>query len=110
MMSCVIKCDFCDKTMVEIQNIKVFKVNNRGDIVSIGKDMCGKCYDKLSKDNANKKITNYEKIRNMSKKEIAGFLGNSGCGCICCTYEYQNCFGGCLEGREMWLESEAREE
>ncbi|KPI46383.1 hypothetical protein KW94_19945 [Clostridioides difficile] len=103
-MACVIKCDFCDETIVEVKTIKVFKVNSRGGIISFGKDMCVKCYDRLLGDN---KMTNYEKIKNMSKIEMAEFFVNGGSGCTSCTYDFQECLGGCLEGRKKWLESEA---
>ncbi|HEK4731023.1 TPA: hypothetical protein ACSRE6_003455 [Clostridioides difficile] len=105
-MACVIKCDFCDETIVEVKTIKVFKVNSRGKIISVGKDMCGKCYDKLLRDNLNKKMNNYEKIKNMSKIEMAEFFVRGGSGCISCAYDFQDCLGGCLEGRKKWLESE----
>lgn len=106
-MACVIKCDFCDETITEVKTIKVFKVNSRGGIISFGKDMCVKCYDRLLGDNLNNKMTNYEKIKNMSKIEMAEFFVSGGSGCTSCTYDFQDCLGGCLDGRKKWLESEA---
>ncbi|MCC0697425.1 hypothetical protein [Clostridioides sp. ES-S-0048-02] len=102
-MSYVIKCDFCDETIVEIQNINTFRIDDRGNIISIGKDMCGKCYDELSKDNANKKITNYEKIRNMNKEDMIKFLAYNG-SCQWCIYEVETCVLNCNEGHKNWLE------
>ncbi|OMK22416.1 hypothetical protein BER36_004003 [Clostridioides difficile] len=43
----------------------------------------------------------------MSKIEMAEFLANGGSGCTSCAYDFQECLGGCLEGRKKWLESEA---
>lgn len=106
-MSCVIKCDFCGETIAEILNIKVFRIDDEGNIMSIGKDVCDKCYDRLFRSNLNKKMTNYEKIKNMSKIEMAEFLANGGSGCTSCAYDFQECLGGYLEGRKKWLESEA---
>ncbi|HBH3652779.1 TPA: hypothetical protein KSK13_003443 [Clostridioides difficile] len=107
-MSCVIKCDFCNETMVEIQNIKVFRIDNRGNIINIGKDMCGKCCDELSKDNVNKKVTNYEKIRNMNKEEMFKFIACNG-SCQWCIYEVETCDLNCDKGYKKWLESEVVE-
>ncbi|MCC0693406.1 hypothetical protein [Clostridioides sp. ZZV14-6387] len=108
-MACVMKCDFCDETIVEVKAIKVFKVNSRGGIINFGKDMCVKCYDRLLGDNLNNKMTNYKKIKNMNKIEMAEFFVSGGGGCISCAYDFQECLGECLEGRKKWLESEARE-
>ncbi len=39
----------------------------------------------------------------MSKIEMAEFLANGGSGCTSCAYDFQECLGGCLEGRKNGL-------
>ncbi|HBF4243828.1 hypothetical protein C4T51_08945 [Clostridioides difficile] len=59
-------------------------------------------------------MTNFEKIKSMSKKELAKFIDTiSGDTCPCkhCDYGVGSgfCDNSCVEGFENWLESEAKE-
>lgn len=53
------------------------------------------------------RITNYEKIKNMTVDEMAEYLFNRA-GCSFCVYEFTECNEaiGCIEGIKQWLISE----
>ncbi|HBG2448591.1 TPA: hypothetical protein KPK61_003332 [Clostridioides difficile] len=56
-------------------------------------------------------MTNFEKIKNMSKKELAEFINKNDSPCTSCNYEqFGLCKGMCIEGHEKWLESEITEQ
>ena len=50
-------------------------------------------------------MTNFEKIKNMSAKELADFI----CGLTDCNSCSICCSGGCEYSWEQWLKSEAEE-
>ncbi|CZR99410.1 hypothetical protein CDFC105_72600 [Clostridioides difficile] len=55
-------------------------------------------------------MTNFEKIKNMSKKELAKFIDSlGGDDCFCDYCEYGVCDYSCSAGYENWLEMEVEE-
>lgn len=81
---------------------------------------CGKPYSSNSnyaercKDFEKKKITNFERIKQMSVDEMAYFLNGFFTTCELCTHNTKKggmgCTGGCIDGKTHWLESEAENE
>lgn len=54
-------------------------------------------------------MTNFEKIKSMSKKELAKFIDSlSGDDCFCDYCEYGVCDYSCSAGYENWLEMEVK--
>lgn len=60
-------------------------------------------------------MTNFEKIKSMSKKELAKFIDEIGdeCTCICCSYRYRHEICDvdkkCIDGCKEWLDMEVEE-
>ncbi|MER0283850.1 hypothetical protein ABRY17_08100 [Clostridioides difficile] len=55
-------------------------------------------------------MTNFEMIKNMSRRELAEFINKNDNSCLTCNYEqFEICSGLCIEGHEEWLESEVEE-
>lgn len=54
-------------------------------------------------------MTNFERIKNMSKKEMARFLNKESAPCGCCIYRsYEDCRNNdCEKGIKKWLKQEA---
>lgn len=82
---------------------------------------CGECgkpysansnYAERCNDFEKKKITNFERIKNMSVEDMAYFLNGFFSTCELCAHNTNNggvgCTGGCIDGKTRWLESEAK--
>ena len=82
--------------------------NNAERCVCCGREIPeGKQYCIMCGHKAEKKQTNYDRIRNMSIDELAGFIsGETPCNC-CILTEVQHCSLPCAVGIKQWLESEA---